>query len=545
MIKWLAEDRDYFDRVVSLLVKRYHPEWEVTHVNGKGGDTGLDVVARDDASGKCIVYQLKFFPEGLAMGGRKTQVARSLRTALTKHPEMTAWILVVPCTLTPGQDDWLHALAPEDSNCSIGVWDETDLDSLLARFPDIYGYVKRTDELLESARELNLERAVLADPARDTAARVAALYRKVNETDPDFYPVIYADENGPRISARAKHANATQRLKITFVFPPGFEEYRETVEDLACWGVTEVVELPPEVVGSTALEGPSFLMGGASEGSRTKVTVEPHGKEKATHLRILNGDHLTVGAHPGSLRMAMGVRGATISARFHDAFLMRWRIPSDFEEDEVGLTTFTLSPTGLPPSSVVHACHLLRQLLSNPAFEIDVMDEPLVGSTSDPAQDVPDYVSYIEELAEDLEVVQRSTGSYFPFEFPDESERVALRVARLLLEGKAVHAPPSVVLSLQGDSDAVEPGSAERVDIQGQTLPFTFCGKEVAVRGVSISHPGCQLSPSAGEDASYVLVPLGEPFLLRPDTAEVANPTPWGLPGIPEPHGYSLLREPG
>lgn len=539
MIKWLAEDRDYFDRVVSLLVKRYHSEWEVTHVNGKGGDTGLDVVAKDHATGKYIVYQLKFFPEGLAMGGRKTQVTRSLRTALTKHPQMTSWVLVVPCTLTPGQDEWLRELAPKDSNCSIGLWDETDLDSLLACFPDIHGYVKRTDEFLESARELNLERAVLADPGRDTAARVAALYRKVNETDPDFYPVIYADENGPRISARAKHVNATQRLKITFVFPPGFEDYRETVEDLARWGVTEVLELPPEVVELTAQEGPSFLMGGAPEGSRTKVTVEPHGKEKATHLRILNEDNLTVGAHPGSLRMAMGVKGATISARFHDALLMRWRIPSDFEGGEAGTTTLTLSPIGSSPPSVVHACHLLRQLLGNPAFEIDVMDEPLVGTTSDPAQGIPAYVSYIEELAEDLEVVQRSTDSYFPFEFPDESERVALRVARLLLEGKAVYAPPSVVLSLQGDSEAADVGGAERIDIQGQTLPFTFCGREVAIRGVSISHPGCQLSPSAEEYAAYVLVPLGEPFLLRRDGGEVANPTPWGLPGIPEPHGCS------
>jgi hypothetical protein len=101
-------DWDTFQRLAQQLLAARHPTLEIKHVEGAGGDKGLDLFNGTLAAGPNI-WQCKHFPNGLK-ARQRPQVVKSLKAAVTNfHPQN--WILVISIDLdTPGHE-WFQGLA--------------------------------------------------------------------------------------------------------------------------------------------------------------------------------------------------------------------------------------------------------------------------------------------------------------------------------------------------------------------------------------------------------------------------------------------------
>jgi len=70
-------------------------------VHGAGGDGGVEAVVTTE-SGRLVGIQCKYFRENLA-ASQWAQIKESVRQAMTKHPDLSDYIICVPRDRTPGQ----------------------------------------------------------------------------------------------------------------------------------------------------------------------------------------------------------------------------------------------------------------------------------------------------------------------------------------------------------------------------------------------------------------------------------------------------------
>ncbi|WND15868.1 hypothetical protein [Streptomyces violaceus] len=71
------------------------------------------------------------------------------------------WILVVPCTLTTAEREFVTSLAAGQT-VRAGVWDRAKLDGLLATHADLEASFTR-NQLFEAAKVYGQEQALLMD----------------------------------------------------------------------------------------------------------------------------------------------------------------------------------------------------------------------------------------------------------------------------------------------------------------------------------------------------------------------------------------------
>jgi hypothetical protein len=71
-----------FQKLCFHILKERHPGLQIRHVEGAGGDEGLDIFA-GDLSGRPAIWQCKSFPNGVGKSQR-AKIKESLQTAL-KH----------------------------------------------------------------------------------------------------------------------------------------------------------------------------------------------------------------------------------------------------------------------------------------------------------------------------------------------------------------------------------------------------------------------------------------------------------------------------
>lgn len=537
VITWRAQDSETFERIAFLLAQRVHAAtgWDVQRIDGRGGDDGVDILAQGP-DGEYVVYQLKFFPEGIAISNRKAQVRRSLKKAAISHPQMTDWVLVIPCSLTLPQTQWLRDLPHDKTTARVTFWDESQLDALLTQFPDVYAYARRDISLMESAKLLGQEQAILANPAEDIPARLTALRDLANTVDANFRANLYADDDGVRVTATAKHASAKQTLNTKFAFPKGYEHHLEELLELVNHGITEDVVLPPEVIVSVEQRGPTFLIDPPND-SRQKLTFHTEAQPELITVRVLDEDGEALGIHPGTVRITGGTLGIKLTAVFHETLHITWRV-NLVEPQPSPATRFTLTPEGQTCSNVIAACRLLRQILSHKHLEIDVRGTRNGMVTRDAPTDLPGHAAVVLEIAEDLEAVQRATDTYFPYpSIATPTDRVHLRVCRMLAQGRSAMAPTTSRVNIRlthRPEDPTEPGP---ISLDGQSMVFPFAGREFVLRDITIWHPNAWLKAAEDDSDSsphYVLEPANERFILSPDNA-LAPPRAWDLTGIREP----------
>ncbi|MFJ3673896.1 hypothetical protein ACIPSE_46405 [Streptomyces sp. NPDC090106] len=165
----------------------------------------------------------------------------------------------------------------------------------------------------------------------------------------------------------------------------------------------------------------------------------------------------------------------------------------------------------------------------------------------------------LQLFLEDLEVVQRHSEQYFPV--PDElprTERVVVRVARLLAEGHCVICPflPEVRLALNGRdipaTRAVLEGKERSLHVSCEAFSVQIAGRRLDLGPVFVSHPQvavveesrgpalAALTAGHGDGVEVGLRPVdGGRFRLVLQNSPASagtTPVPLGLPGYREPH---------
>ncbi|WP_145973342.1 hypothetical protein [Corynebacterium glutamicum] len=110
------------------------------------------------------IYQLKYFPQGFSGGwarSRKPQIKNSFEKAMLLKPEN--WILIVPRNPTQGERAYVHSFK-KGNKAKIKIFGQSDLDNLMARYPDIQQWAVR-EPLKDALRSIHLEQRLLSQPS--------------------------------------------------------------------------------------------------------------------------------------------------------------------------------------------------------------------------------------------------------------------------------------------------------------------------------------------------------------------------------------------
>jgi hypothetical protein len=118
-------DPNTFEKLVFHLLKERHLGIEIRHVEGGGGDQGIDSFS-GDLDGDLVIWQAKGFANGVGKS-QKEQIRKSLRQAL-KHWKPRQWILCVSVDLDTKAHRWFEKLAKSyASQLDIGLLDASQI----------------------------------------------------------------------------------------------------------------------------------------------------------------------------------------------------------------------------------------------------------------------------------------------------------------------------------------------------------------------------------------------------------------------------------
>ncbi|MGA5277880.1 hypothetical protein ACPCKL_29630 [Streptomyces cellulosae] len=244
-VEWDRVGQPGFDRIVEALVHRvYDATAHVEVVNGRGGDDGIDIKVTHGS--RVRIFQLKYYPDGFpttAYKGRRKSIRQSFTRAVHHRP--WEWILVVPCTLTTAEREFVTSLAAGQT-VRVGVWDRAKLDGLLATHADLEASFTR-NQLFEAAKVYGQERALLMDGVRDVSARVTALGRQADGLD-DHWTVDFARQGKTVVhTLRAKHPRAHEVSPVEITLTgngPLTPDLAQAVRRSLGFGLPEEVVLP-------------------------------------------------------------------------------------------------------------------------------------------------------------------------------------------------------------------------------------------------------------------------------------------------------------
>lgn len=555
-IEWDRIGQPRFDRIVEALVHRlYDATATVEVVNGRGGDGGIDI--RVTSGGRVRIVQLKYYPDGFptSIKGRRASIKQSFARAMGH--DLYEWILVVPCTLSTSERDFVKGLAAGRS-VKIKIMDRAELDDRLAVHSDLEASFTR-DQLMEAAKVYNQEKALLCGGARDLAERVAALGGQVDDLD-DHWTVDFSRRGNTVIhTLRGKHPRAHEvspvHIKVTSrsgLDPDLAAAMRRTLG----FGLAEEVVLPPEVVESLTITGPDWLAGTVSDAEVRWRPAGPAPRAGAAAEILLLDEHKKVTASYSGLLNGLG-RGSI--GRSVDVELpggtLRLMIPRDTSAPATLRLTFSLGK--LDPASALRNLGLQQRLLAGGAFEVRADGKSVGGGHLLPAPaGERERAAQLRLYVEDLQVLQQHCEQYFPVpaDLPAH-ERIGLRIARLLIEGHCVISPfvPVLTFTLNGNDShglrAALAGGPQSVSATVGEFAVSLAGRTLDLGPVLVFHPR-----AASENSHHALHALdtghadgtqvdvrpadGEYYRLylqsSPDHQPVV-PVPLGLNGYPEP----------
>ncbi|PPJ02290.1 hypothetical protein [Nocardia cyriacigeorgica] len=449
MINWEQIGQLDFDRVVeSLIGRRYRNADRVTAVNGRGGDGGVDIEVVQ--GGRVRIFQLKYFVGGFSGGfakSRREQIRKSFRKAMQSKPY--EWTLVVPENLTPTELAFVNGLA--DASCTTQIrppMGRKELDDLVIEFPQVDRWFQR-QTLREDAIIFGQEKASMLAGVDDLDSRVRDLGVVTDSMMRDWTFDFHRVGDTVTRVLRPQNPLAAVNSPIAFRVEGQFREAHAVLKHRMRrsfdFGTSDQLDLPAEVVSSITIEGPEFIAGKLGP-VRVILTPESNtpGVGKPVELRILDEDGIQAGSHEGIVTHADSGRvGASLEASFYDGKLTV-QLLHPLTEGQLGHANVTHSIAGARPADVRQVLSLARQLRHGARIETYIEGNFLMAFGNDgvtPREPDNDSTMF-EEFADDLDIVQRHCGTYFPL--PDSvsnRERVDIRVARLLIEGAIVASP--------------------------------------------------------------------------------------------------------
>lgn len=557
-IEWDRIGQPGFDRIVEALVHRmYDASASVEAVNGRGGDAGIDI--KVTSGSRVRIFQLKYYPDGFPAGsykGRRSSIKESFSRAMAHSP--WEWVLVVPCTLTTPEREFAASLAA-GQGVRVRVWDRAKLDGLMATHADLEASFTR-NQLYDAAKVFGQEQAMLMGGLPDVRARVAGLGRQVDGLD-DHWTVDFARQGETVVQTlRGKHSRAHEISPVEFTVTgngPWAPELTAAVRRSLGFGVPEEVVLPREAVQSLTVRGPEWLSGEHRDIEvrwRPVVAVPPG--ERGVDVVFLDGEQVTA-SYPGTLgHLGSGSIGRSVHVELPGGKL-ELLVPRG-----TGMPAsmrFTFSLERLEPAAALRLLRMRQRIVTGGAFEVRT-SVGTVGGGELPAESGAAHqeVAELRRYVEDLEVVQRHCEQYFPL--PAElspTDRIALRVARLLVDGQCVISPflPRMSFTLTGENSpglrALLSGEQQSVRCSTEEFAVTLAGRRLRLGPVLVFHPRVATEQKDGQRALAALdagrgdgckvtvrpVDGGRFRMLLQNAATSAEqaPVPLGLPGFPEP----------
>ncbi len=102
-----ALDAHQFELLITQLLKSRYPGVDIKHIEGKGGDAGLDIIS-GDLDARPTIWQCKSFSSGIGKSQRAKIVA-SFKRALNFMPRR--WVLCMSVDMDPKATGWFQDLS--------------------------------------------------------------------------------------------------------------------------------------------------------------------------------------------------------------------------------------------------------------------------------------------------------------------------------------------------------------------------------------------------------------------------------------------------
>lgn len=196
-------DWDTFQRFAFQLLSEKHLGLKIRHVEGAGGDRGLDLF-EGQLKGQPSIWQCKHFPNGLGPKQRP-QVKESLSAAL-KHFKPRQWILVVSIDLDRKAHEWFQKLQRSyEKKTIIGLFQASDIvRELIYRrnIRDVFfpGAVFDTISVRRTIEELG--KVSSEDLGQIAKEQLDELIARLEQADARFnYQITYGPNVGADIAA--------------------------------------------------------------------------------------------------------------------------------------------------------------------------------------------------------------------------------------------------------------------------------------------------------------------------------------------------------
>ncbi len=530
MLQWGALTRDEFERAVEALVLRVvsseQPHRTARAFDGRGGDSGIDIeVVERETNRRVQILQLKHFPEGFSGGfrdARRRQITESFRAAL-RH-EVDEWILVVPRKPTPAELAFLTALSDE-GHPRISCWGPPELDAMLARHPELEEYVTR-NEVRTALDRYGRSSAALAT-AGDFVGEVERLTRLSRGWSPYWAPQVSLAGGRTTIGFEALRADSSLREPLTFSLDTNWDgyadllgEYTRSVE----FGFTRMIELPPEVVLGVDWEGPEWFQGRSGPGT---VLLGPSNHLGAPgRFTCLDADGRSLmSANSVIERVGRGSRGGRVEVSVGPGVTMLLTLESDTTS---GSLTMRSAMEGLSGGEARQHIRLLDAMSRAARLRLRFEDVDIQFEVSG---ERPPCSRALVDLVEDLAQIEELAAT--SFRWPRDlslaaHERVWIRIARLLLEGRTVLVPGSLSADLEVSDLAPALEQLLTRGVEGRfhhpDWSVNVFGEDVELGEVVFLHPRMRVS-----DADQALSGLreGRGRILRVVAGEAEGLAAW------------------
>jgi hypothetical protein len=557
-IDWDRIGQHEFDRRVEALLYRMFngSTGAVIAVNGRGGDDGIDVQVSTDTGIR--VFQLKYYPDGFpgSVKGRRAAIKKSFNRAMRHDP--VEWTLVVPGTLTPSERSFVDRLA-QGHTVAVSVLDRPGLDNGFADYPGLEATFTR-DQLREAARDFNQEKALLLDQ-HDLVERVRALGARADTVDEDW--TWDFERRGDLVvrTLRQQHPLAHERSPITMRVAgrtAGMStDLTAAINRTLGFGIAEEVILPPHALESLTIEGPEFIAQRITDATLTwKPISSTAGAGATAEISFLTSEGTVAARHSGRVRtIGSGGLGFSIDADIHSA---RFQMMLPFDRGNSAKIRFNYELKGCEPGPAIKILRLQQRLLRGGDVRLTI-DGAEAGSGTLPSTGTTEELRHIQDLVlylSDLDVVQRHCEAYFPAPLVyTGKERIDLRVARLLIEGRCVAYPfaQTFTCTLNGKDDpglrALLKGQPQGLRISPPSFEVTVGEHRMEIGRVNFFHTRIRIDESkAVLEALNTRQAQGHKITLRPEDGEcfrlyLEDATDDGLPLTPTPLGLEGYKE--
>jgi hypothetical protein len=454
---WATASRQDFEKTVEALIYRKfekHRTLRPEVIDGRGGDGGIDIRLVDRKSGDLAeVFQLKHFREGFSGGHmqRRRQIEHSFNVARRESPRV--WTLIAPCEGTPAELAFVKQLAA-DSEIDVQFMGRTALNLLLAKFPELHDWATR-ETAVRALRLIERDSAVLNN-AGDLEAEVRRLNDRAMARDPywreDFAVAGSAFTRSlvpltPDAQLRSP-INYRAHILVNQSDPAAVEGFERMLK----FGGSGSASFE---VSKFEIQGPEWLSETMGAGTLELRSLPQAGRP--ARLTLLDENGKTLSSIKGECyHIGSATEGGTIELRLLGGLKHTWRMR--FDDHVRSATTFHFDPTGHSASDARQALRYIDSARTASRIKVKIEDFESEAKLID-REESGELWPVLVELIDDLAALERARGIRLdvPVEIPDALDRVWIRVARLLCDGKAVALPnvTAATATLTGSSSSL------------------------------------------------------------------------------------------